>query len=208
MRKLSLYLAMDYIKHLKKDKKLAAIIKEPLEQLRMHKNIPLRLIATIMGQQLSTKVAKVIFKRFLELFDGKEPTPQQVLDMPFDQLKSIGLSNSKVFYIQNVAEFCKANSISDAKVKKMSNEQIMEMFTQIKGVGRWSVEMLLMFSLGREDVFSVDDLGIQKAMTKIYQLETENKKQLREKMLQVAAKWSPYSTYACLHLWKWKDTNN
>lgn len=79
------------------------------------------------------------------------------------------------------------------------------MLTQIKGVGKWTVEMLLMFSLGREDVFAVDDLGIQQAMTRLYKLEDLDKKQLKEKMLQLSNKWSPYRTYACLHLWSWKD---
>ena len=87
----------------------------------------------------------------------------------------------------------------------MSNEEIIDLLVQIKGIGRWSVEMLLMFTLGREDVFAVDDLGIQQAMTKIYKLEHLDKKSLKEKMLKLSDKWSPYRTYACLHLWKWKD---
>jgi DNA-3-methyladenine glycosylase II len=87
----------------------------------------------------------------------------------------------------------------------MTNEEIIALLTQIKGVGQWTVEMLLMFSLGREDVFAVDDLGIQQGMMRLYKLEAENKKQLKEMMLQLSASWSPYRTYACLHLWRWKD---
>ena len=87
----------------------------------------------------------------------------------------------------------------------MSNEEIIELLTQIKGVGKWTVEMLLMFTLGREDVFAVDDLGIQQAMIRLYKLDPTDKKALKEKMLQLSAKWSPYRTYACLHLWQWKD---
>ena len=87
----------------------------------------------------------------------------------------------------------------------MSNEEIIELLVQIKGIGKWSVEMLLMFTLGREDVFAVDDLGIQQAMCKLYKLDFENKKEMKEKMLKISAKWSPYRTYACLHLWRWKD---
>jgi DNA-3-methyladenine glycosylase II len=81
----------------------------------------------------------------------------------------------------------------------------MELLTQIKGVGKWTVEMLLMFTLGREDVFAVDDLGIQQAMIKVYKISTDDKKALKGKMLKISAKWSPYRTYACLHLWRWKD---
>ena len=193
------------MKHLAKDKKLVKILMEPLPPLHLHKNIALRLIASIMGQQLSTKVAKVIYHRFLELFEGKEPKPQQVLDTPSVVLRNIGLSNAKVSYVKNVAEFCIKNKISDKKLLKMSNREIIDKLVAIKGVGQWTVEMLLMFTLGREDVFALDDLGIQQAMAKLYNLETSNKKLLKEKMAKLADKWSPYRTYACLHLWQWKD---
>jgi DNA-3-methyladenine glycosylase II len=79
------------------------------------------------------------------------------------------------------------------------------LLTQVKGVGLWTVEMLLMFTLGREDVFSVDDYGIQTAIKKIYRLDDINKKEFRQKLLTISKKWSPYRTYACLHLWHWKD---
>jgi len=196
---------MDYVLHLSKDKKLARIIGKDLHQLRMRRNIPLRLMAGIMSQQLSTKVAEVIFKRFLGLYQGKEPKPQQVLDTPSETLRSIGLSNAKVSYVKQVAAFCIEQRITDKKLHKLSNEEIIELLVQIKGVGRWTVEMLLMFSLGREDVFAVDDLGIQQAMTAIYKLDSSDKKAMKEQMLKIASKWSPYRTYACLHLWRWKD---
>lgn len=196
---------MNYIKHLSKDKNLSKVIGNDIHELKMRKNIPLRLMASILSQQLSTKVAAVIFKRFLEIYNGKEPNPQQVLDTPYAILRAIGLSNAKVGYVKNVAEFCIEHSITDKKLAKLSNEEITDLLIQIKGVGKWTVEMLLMFSLGREDVFAVDDLGIQQAMTKLYQLDSNNKKMMKEQMLKIAAKWSPYRTYACLHLWKWKD---
>lgn len=196
---------MDYISHLQKDKRLSKILGSEVHELKLHKNIPLRLMASIMGQQLSTKVAQVIYRRFLELYKGKEPKPQQVLDTPFEQLRGIGLSNAKVNYVKNVAEFCIEHKITDKKLLAMENEEIIELLTQIKGVGRWTVEMLLMFTLGREDVFAPDDLGIQQAMTKAYKLDNSDKKVLREKMIKLSGKWSPYRTYACLHLWSWKD---
>jgi DNA-3-methyladenine glycosylase II len=196
---------MNYVEHLQKDKKLARAIGEEVHELKLHPNIPVRMMASIMSQQLSTQVAKVIFKRFLELYKGKEPKPQQVLDTPATTLRSIGLSNAKVSYVHNVAAFCIEHKITDKKLLAMSNEEIIELLVQIKGIGKWSVEMLLMFTLGREDVFAVDDLGIQQAMTKLYKLNPENKKEMKEKMLKLSAKWSPYRTYACLHLWGWKD---
>lgn len=196
-----------YIEHLSKDKKLAKIIaqSEDISQLKFHKNICLRLCASIMSQQLSTKVAKVLFHRFLDLYGGEEPTPQQIAVTPYDTLKGIGLSHAKTQYVLNVAEFALAHDLSDKRMKKMSNEAIIELLTQIKGVGRWTVEMLLMFTLGREDVFAVDDYGIQVAMKNLYKLDDRSKKEFREKMLKLSAKWSPYRTYACLLLWRWKD---
>jgi DNA-3-methyladenine glycosylase II len=196
---------MEYVAHLEKDRKLSKIVMEALPELSLHKNIPIRLMASIISQQLSTKVAKVIFRRFLELYGGKEPTPAKVLATDPTVLRGIGLSNNKVSYLLNVASFCIEHKITDKKLLKMSNEEIIELLTQIKGVGKWTVEMLLMFTLGREDVFAVDDLGIQQAMIKLYKLDNTDKKALKEKMLQLSEKWSPYRTYACLHLWQWKD---
>lgn len=197
---------MHYIHHLKKDKKLAKIITEPANDLPLKKNIPLRLMASIMSQQLSTKVAKVIYHRFLELYNGKEPKPQQVLDTPFDVLRGIGLSNAKVNYVQNVARFCIEHKITDKKLLQMNEDDIIALLTQIKGVGKWTVEMLLMFSLGKEDVFAQDDLGIQQAMIKLYSLDAANKKELLLNMNKIADKWKPYRTFACMHLWRWKDS--
>lgn len=197
---------MEYIIHLSKDKKLKKLIngKEP-HQLKKRKNICNYLCASIMSQQLSTKVATVIHNRFLDLFGGKEPLPQQIIDMPFDKLRAIGLSNAKTNYVKNVAQFELDNGMDVKKLNKMDNEEVIIYLTQIKGVGRWTVEMLLMFALGREDVFAVDDLGVQNAMIKLYKLNREDKKKFREDMLRISQKWSPYRTYACVHLWRWKD---
>lgn len=197
---------MDYKTHLSKDKKLAKLIAaQETHQLKFHKNICQRLCASIMSQQLSTKVAKVIYHRFLELFGGKEPSPEQIVATPFDAIRAIGLSNAKTQYVLNVAHFAIDNKMDDKKIKRMKDEDVIALLTQIKGVGKWTVEMLLMFTLGREDVFAVDDYGIQVAMKKIYGLDDSNKKDFKEKMLKLSAAWSPYRTYACLYLWHWKD---
>ena len=158
-----------------------------------------------MSQQLSTKVADVIYKRFIGLYGGKEPLPQQILDTPSETLRGIGLSNAKVSYVKNVAQFELDFGMDAKKLGKMSNEEVIEYLITIKGVGRWTVEMLLMFALGREDVFAVDDLGIQNAMIKLYKLGKEDKKKLKEEMIRLSGKWTPYRTYACIHLWRWKD---
>lgn len=197
---------MDYSSHLSKDKKLKKLIsgREPFKLTR-RKNVCIYLCASIMSQQLSTKVATVIYNRFLALFDGKEPSSQQILDMPLTTLRSIGLSNAKASYVHNVARFALEKGMDAKKLSRMSDSELMEYFTEIKGVGRWTTEMLLMFALGREDVFAVDDLGIQNAMIALYKLDNTDKKKLKLDMLRISEKWSPYRTYACLHLWHWKD---
>ena|SRR2546423_4904982 len=197
---------MKHILHLTKDKKLRKIIESTKPyKLTKRKNVCLRLCASIMSQQLSSRVAEVIYRRFLELYGGEEPTPDQVLNTPPETLRGIGLSNAKVSYVHNVARFAIEKGMDEKKLSKMSNEEIIEYLTAIKGVGQWTVEMILMFTLGRQDVFAADDLGIQNAMIKLYKLDRENKKELRQEMLRISAGWSPYRTYGCLYLWRWKD---
>ena len=197
---------MHYISHLSKDIKLKKLIEngQP-HKLVKRKNICTYLCASIMSQQLSTKVADVIYKRFISLYGGKEPTAQQILDTPSETLRGIGLSNAKVSSVKNVAQFETESGMAAKKLNKMTDEEVIEYLIVIKGVGRWTIEMLLMFALGREDVFAVDDLGIQNAMIRLYKLNNSDKKKLKEDMLRLSSKWSPYRTYACVHLWQWKD---
>jgi DNA-3-methyladenine glycosylase II len=197
---------MEYISHLSTDKKLKKIIhqQEPLKLIK-RKNIHLHLCGSIMSQQLSTRVADTIHKRFLKLYGGKGPTPGQILDTSAEILRSIGLSNAKTSYIHNVARFALEEGLDYRVLNKMDDEQVVAYLTRIKGVGKWTAEMLLMFTLGREDVFAVDDLGIQQSMKALYRLDNSDKKRFREDLLTISKKWSPYRTYACLHLWRWKD---
>ena len=197
---------MHYYPHLSKDKKLnKLLVAGKPHKLVKRKNICIYLCASIMSQQLSVKVADVIYQRFLNLYDGKEPEAQQILDTPFETLRGIGLSNAKVGYVKNVALFHIEQGMDYKKLSKMDNEAVINYLTTIKGVGRWTAEMLLMFALGKEDIFAIDDLGVQNAMIHLYRLDRSDKKKFREDMLRISGKWSPYRTYACLHLWRWKD---
>src|SRR5574343_382503 len=197
---------MEYLKHLQKDKKLKPLLQSGPLKISKRKNVPIRLMASIMSQQLSTKVAAVIYQRFLDLYNGTDPELSKVLKTPDEKLRAIGLSNAKVNYVKNVATFCLEHGITDKTLAKMDNEAIIDLLVQIKGVGRWTVEMLLMFTLGREDVFAVDDLGIQQAMCNIYQIDPADKKTMKTTMKNIAEKWAPYQTYACMHLWGWTDS--
>jgi DNA-3-methyladenine glycosylase II len=197
---------MEHLIHLGKDKLLKKVIasQQPYELVK-RKGVYLHLCGSIMSQQLNTKVAAVIFNRFLNLYKNKKPAPRHIVDTPIETLRSIGLSYAKANYVQNVCRFFIEEKLTDARLNKMSNEELIKYLSQIKGVGQWTVEMILMFTLGREDVFALDDLGIQNSIKKLYKLEGLNKKALKEKMLQVSEKWKPYRTYACRYLWGWKD---
>jgi DNA-3-methyladenine glycosylase II len=198
---------MEYLTHLAKDRRLKRLIDQHTEPLtiKRQKDMVFYLCASIMSQQLSTKVVNTIRQRYLDLFGGRAPAPQQILETPPATLRAIGLSNSKVNYVLNVARFAIEEGLDHRQLEKLDNEAVIAYVTRIKGVGRWTAEMLLMFGLGREDVFAIDDWGIQNAMIAVYKLNREDKKAFREKMSGISAKWSPYRTYACLYLWRYKD---
>lgn len=197
---------MNHIYHLSKDKRLKKVIDEqPAFVLEKRNKVYLRLCSSILSQQLSTTVAKVLYKRFLELFGGKEPTAKQILETPEETFRSIGFSNAKASYVHNVCRFFIENKIIDSQLHQMTNEEVVDLLTQIKGVGKWTVEMILMFTLGREDVFALDDLGLKQSVIKLYNIKETDKKVLIKKIEKISLKWSPYRTYASRYLWNWKD---
>jgi DNA-3-methyladenine glycosylase II len=196
----------NHIPHLSKDKKLKKLIEaQKPAALSVRKKVYLHVCASILSQQLSTKVARVLHKRFLDLYGGKEPSANEILETPATVFRSIGFSNAKASYVHNVCRFFIDNKITDASLYKMSNDEIFGLLTQIKGVGKWTVEMILMFTLGREDIFAIDDLGLKQSVIKLYNIKETDKKLLREKIEKITLKWSPYRTYACKYLWGWKD---
>ena len=193
--------------HIRQDPKIAQITKvveiklNPAEEIDVYHN----LLASIVSQQLSIKAADTIFERFLNLFPDKYPYPEEVLKFNLDDLRLVGLSRQKATYLQNVADFALNEGITWEILSPKTDQEIIDYLTKIKGVGKWTVEMILMFNLQRPDVFPVDDLGIQQAMKMLYQLEVEGK-ELRAEMVKIAENWRPYRTLACRYLWKWKDT--
>lgn len=197
---------MNYKDHLQKDPKFSEVlINSETFSLQVRENIFAYLCASILSQQLSTKVAGIIHDRFLNLFGGAEPNPVQVRNLKKEQLRSIGLSNAKAEYTLNVAEFAIDQGLTLKQLQSKTDGEVVAYVTQIKGVGQWTAEMLLMFALGREDVFPGGDLGIRQAMTKLYQLNPADPGKLVSDMHRIASKWAPFRTYACMHLWRWKD---
>ena len=159
------------------------------------------MLSSIVSQQLSTKAAATIFRRFTELFPETYPHPHLVLDTPDETLRGAGLSFQKIGYVRNVAVFAAEGNLQHATIDAMPDEELIQHLTQIKGVGRWTVEMLLMFALERPDVLPMDDLGIQNAMKRHYNL-SESGKALKQQMQQIAEVWRPYRTIASKYLWQ------
>jgi DNA-3-methyladenine glycosylase II len=193
-----------YRDFLAKDVRGRKLLKYDVVLPTIKKDLLLSLISSILGQQLSIQVAAIMRTRFLDLYGGKAPKAQQILETPFETIRNIGISRSKTQYIINVAQYFSENKITYAKVSKMTDEEIIELLVPIKVVGRWTVEMILIFSLGREDVFALDDLGVQKAMIELFKLQDLPKKVLKKKMLELSKRWSPYRSYLCLHMWRYQ----
>lgn len=162
------------------------------------------LLNSIVSQQLSGKVADVIFGRFLDLFPKKYPSPELVSNIDIEKLRACGLSNAKAHYVKNVAVFALQRGLQLEKVSSMSDQELIDYLSQIKGVGRWTAEMILIFSLNRQDVFPIDDLAIRQSMIALYNLDSESKT-LKENLVKIADGWRPNRTLASLLLWAWKD---
>jgi DNA-3-methyladenine glycosylase II len=163
----------------------------------------LALLESIVSQQISVKAADSIFARLRALFPNEYPAAQLLLEKSDDELRSAGLSFQKINYLRNVANFMLEKGIDYHTLDALSDEEIVAYLTPIKGVGKWTVEMLLMFVMNRPDVFPVDDLVIRQKMIKAYQV-TETGKVLYQKLHQIAESWRPFRTQACRYLWRWQ----
>jgi DNA-3-methyladenine glycosylase II len=193
------------IQKLSEDPRLATILPlVTLPVLETSNDIYISLLEAVVSQQLSVKAADTIFKRFLNLFEGQNPTPERILTQSVESLRSCGLSGQKASYIQNIATFWQRPDIQNRDWLSIDNDLIINELTTIKGVGKWTVEMILMFKLGRLDVFPVDDLGIQQAMIRLYGLESKGK-ELKKQLYEISEFWRPYRSVASRYLWRWKD---
>ncbi|MBD1999758.1 DNA-3-methyladenine glycosylase 2 family protein [Leptolyngbya sp. FACHB-541] len=157
---------------------------------------------TILHQQLSTKVANVIHGRFLQLYAERLPTAMDILNTPDETLRGVGISRSKIIYLKDLAQKILDGLPTMAELAEMEDEAIIQTLTQVKGIGRWSAQMLLIFRLGRLDVLPVDDLGVRAGIRKLYQLDDLPTKKMVELMGQ---KWKPYGAIASWYLWRSLD---
>ena len=155
------------------------------------------LVRAIVGQQLSTKAAATIFSRFEALFD-RFPSPAEVRTTSDQRLRSVGLSGQKTGYLRDLCRHLEDGTLPLSALHRMDDEAVVEALTQVKGVGRWTAEMFLMFRLQRPDVLPVGDLGIVKAVQRAYRLRTAP---TPDRLTRIGAAWRPYRSVACWYLW-------
>ena len=183
----------------KKDPILAQVIKSVGVLPRTHNaDYFIALTESIVSQQLSVKVADVIFARFVSLFPNKKITPEKVLEIDTEVMRGVGMSYAKVKYVKSIATHVIDSPLLFEKFDEMSNEDIIATLIQINGVGRWTAEMFLLFTMGREDIFSYGDLGLRNAMKKLYNLETVTP----ETSESIVSQWIPFRSFASRYLWK------
>lgn len=190
----------------KKDPILHSYLKQvgPIEDLQgdLPKNYFFRICKEIVGQQLSSKAGRAIFSRFKNVFPKGVVCPEAVLATAHETLRDSGISHAKARYVRNLAESVVSGNLDFKNFQKLTNEQVIEQLTKVKGIGPWTSQMFLMFTMGREDVFSPGDLGLRKAIKKVYKFKKEPSPKQIEK---IVSQWSPYKTYACLALWQILD---
>ncbi len=155
------------------------------------------LAEAILSQQLSVKAAATIFKRFKEKLGGRV-TPEKILQLPAPQFRAAGISRQKTGYLRDLAEKWQAGLIAPRRLVKMSDADVIAALTQVKGIGRWTAEMFLIFSLLRPDVLPVDDLGFRKGVQVAYRLR---KLPEAKRLSQIAACWRPYRSMATWYIW-------
>ena len=188
--------ATAYLK--RKDKKLGRVIDQlgPLNNRRHRGSGFQALVSIIVGQQLSGKAARSIFQRLLALTGGRTITPDNLRVLTDRQLRAAGLSNAKVRSVRDLLRHVDEGHLKVRSFHRMSDQEIFEAITQVKGLGPWSAQMYLMFVLERPDVFSPGDLGLRKAIVQIYEVDPE-----ATDFEEFSLRWSPHRTTACRYLW-------
>ncbi len=191
------------VSHLREDAVLANVLDGiSLTKIVISSDYFSDLCEAIINQQLSTKAGATIFARFKKLYPKAVITPEKTIQLKDQQIRDIGASWSKVAFIKDLATKVTKKEIVLNTLKDLSNDDVIKALTAIKGIGPWTAEMFLMFSLGREDIFSYGDLGLRRAIQKLYAFKKEPTQKQMEK---IVSKWSPYRTYACRVLWRSLD---
>lgn len=185
-------------------KKVDPILYNTIKELYLLEKVPpkdyfAKLCGEIINQQLSDKASATIYKRFQKLYPNGRINPDHTLKLKHQELRATGTSNAKVTFIKELAQKIANKEVQLEKLGRMTDGEVVTALTKIKGVGPWTAEMFMMFSLAREDVFSHGDLGLRKAIKKLYGFKKEP---TRKQIEKITKKWSPYRTYACTVLWQ------
>ncbi|MBI5427754.1 MAG: DNA-3-methyladenine glycosylase 2 family protein [Nitrospinae bacterium] len=187
----------------KRDPAIARIVREfgPL-RLTRNKRYFYVLCKAIIAQQISTRAADSITARFAALFDGKSPAPACVFPLPDETLRAIGLSRQKTAYLKDLSRKFMDGSVRPHRLPYLTNEEVIDRLTAVHGIGRWTAEMFLIFSLNRLDVLPVGDLGLRTALKNIYRMRTLPSPQ---RIRAMGEKWRPYQTVATWYAWRTLD---
>jgi 3-methyladenine DNA glycosylase/8-oxoguanine DNA glycosylase len=187
---------------MRRDPVLAAVIKQHKQRSLLDAPVVdpfAALVRTITAQQISTKAAATIHGRLVALMPGGVATPEALLSLTDDQLRGAGLSRQKSAYLRDLGEKVSSGALPVHTLADLTDDEVIEAIVKVKGLGRWSAEMFLMFRLRRPDVLPVDDLGIVTAIQRLYRLR---KKPKPDRIRKIAEAWRPYRTVACWYLWR------
>lgn len=189
----------------KNDPVLAKLIANfPAPKFEKHTNYYHELVDSIISQQLSVKAARTIEGRFKDLFGGEFPSPKQILEKDIEELRAVGLSRPKAGYIQDIARKIIDGTVIFDTLDSLSNDEIIEELTKVKGIGVWTVHMFLMFCMGRLDVLPTGDLGIRNGIKVLYNLD--HLPEPREiELLAEKNNWRPYESVASWYIWQSLD---
>ncbi len=171
-------------------------------KLKRNRNYFQTLCRAIVAQQISTKAAETIHGRFCALFPRRRPSPSVTQAIPEEELRSVGLSRQKITYLKDLSLNFENKVIRPRRLIHQSNEEIVQGLTAVKGIGRWTAEMFLIFSLNRLNVLPADDLGVQKGIKKLYSL---SEMPTRKVILEFGEQWEPFQTVAVWYCWRSLD---
>src|SRR3989338_662291 len=188
--------------HLKKDPVLRKVIekigKPDFVSSHADENLYVSIVENIIGQQLSSGPANMITERFWNLFEIKYPTPDEVLRLPDKELRAVGMSWAKASYIKNLSREISEGRLNLERIKTLGDEEVIEELVKVKGIGRWTAEMILMFHLDRPDVFSLVDLVLLTAVSRLYGVDRADSKKIEK----ISISWKPYRALASRYLWR------
>lgn len=189
---------------LNKDTRLKKITHLKLAPLNTGGDVFQDLIKSVVGQQLSGAAAATIYNRFLALNTKRRPTPRKVLNLDIEKMRHAGLSYSKASYIKNIAQAWISEKHKNTDWEALSDEEVLKILTAIKGVGNWTAQMIMIFTLHRDDVFPTGDVSVQHSIKEIYKIKAEGK-ELIQKMEKKAKAWGPYRSWASRYFWAYRD---